>query len=109
MVQTKGGSSTPSREGGQGTRARYHHQQRVDQIFEEEGRVELLQAYRQTPLTEGTGEVSQIEGVSSPRAQSRPQVRKPRTVPEVLRGTIHDRPAELMMVSTSEEQEQTES
>ncbi len=105
----KGGSSTPSHTGGQGARARYHHQQRVDQIFEEEGRTELLQAYRQAPLTGGTGEVSQIEG-ASPSAQSRPPVRKPRTVPEVLKGTVHDKPAEeLVMVSMSEEQEQTES
>ena len=41
----KGGSSTLSRTGGQGARARYHHQQQVDQIFEEEGRIELLQAF----------------------------------------------------------------
>ncbi len=65
----KGVSSTPSHTGGQGARARYHHQQRVDQIFEEEGRTELLQAYRHTPPTGGTGEVSQIEG-ASPSAQS---------------------------------------
>ncbi len=54
--------------------------------------------------------MSQIEGASSPRAQSRPSVCKPRTVPKVLRGTVHDKPAEeLVMVSTSEEQEQTKS
>ncbi len=33
----QGGPSTPSHAGGQGARARYFHQQRIDQIFEEEG------------------------------------------------------------------------
>ncbi len=53
--------------------------------------------------------MSQIEG-ASPSAKSRPPVHKPHTVPEVLRGTVHDKPAEeLVMVSASEEQVQTES
>ena len=105
----KGGSSTSSHTGGQGARAQYHHQQRIDQIFEEEGWTELLQAFRHTPLVGETGDMSQIEG-ASPSAKSRPPVRKPCTVPEVLRGTVHDKPAEeLMMVSASEEQVQTES
>ncbi len=105
----RGGSSTSSRTGGQGTRVQYHHQQRVDQIFEEEGRMELLQAFRHTPPSGDTGDMSQIEG-ASPSVKSRPPMRKPRTVPEVLRGTVHDKLAEeLMMVSASEEQVEAES
>ena len=75
----KGGSSTSSRTGGQGMQARYHHQQRVDQIFEEEGQTELLQAFRHTPSAGETGDMSQIEG-ASPSAKSRPPVCKPHTV-----------------------------
>ncbi len=53
--------------------------------------------------------MSQIEG-ASPSVESRPPMRKPHTIPEVLKGTDHDKPAEeLVMVSTGEEQEQAES
>ncbi len=60
----KGGSSTSGHVGGQGARARHFHQQRVDQIFAEEGHMEFLHAFRNALTQEETGDSPQIEGAS---------------------------------------------
>ncbi len=53
--------------------------------------------------------MSQVQG-ASPRSESRLSLRKPCTVPLVLKGTIHDKPVEEpMMVSTGQEQLESES
>ncbi len=98
-----GGSPTTRCEEGQGSRARHPHHQRMDKIFQEAGRPELLQAYWRAYTPGETGEVSQVQG-TSPRSESRPPLRKPHTVPEVLKGTVHNKPMdESVMVSTTEE------
>ncbi len=101
----KGGSSTSSHAGGQGVWAQHFHEQRLNQIFAEEGRTELLQAIGHSSMQEETGDSPQIEG-ASPSIRSRVSLRKPHTTPKVLKNTVHNRRlAEPELVSTGEQVE----
>ncbi len=101
----QGGSSTSSHAGGQGTRARHFHQQRLGQIFTEEGWTDLLQAIRHASTQEETGDIPQTEG-ASPSTRSRVPLRKPCTTPEVLKCTVHDKQlVEPELVSMGEQVE----